>query len=49
MQRQAQIFPPIPALQVEWPGLIWVGDVHRSGERDQKAFAKTVYYLGSAP
>lgn len=49
VQRQAQVFPPTPALQAQWPGLAWVGVVHRSGERDQKPFSETVYYLGSAP
>jgi len=49
VQRQAQVFPPSPALQARWPGLTFVGAVHRSGERDQKPFSETVYYLGSAP
>lgn len=49
VQRHVQIFPPTPELQAQWPGLTWVGVVHRSGERDQKSFAERVYYLGSAP
>jgi len=49
VQRQAQIFPPTAALQAQWPGLAWVGVVHRSGERGQNPFSETVDYLGSAP
>lgn len=53
MQRQAQLFPPPPALQAKWPQLAFVGVVRRQGQRgpkgDPKESDETVYYIGSAP